>query len=50
MTKKKAATTKPASPALIVFGTIDGKCRAGSFSDADAPLAKKLLPKWVCRS
>ena len=41
MTKKKAATTKPASPALIVFGAIDGKHRAGTFSEAEAPLAKK---------
>jgi len=41
MTKKKAATTKPANPALIVFGAIDGKHRAGTFSEAEAPLAKK---------
>jgi hypothetical protein len=41
MTKKKAATTKSASPALIVFGAIDGKYRAGTFSEAEAALAKK---------
>jgi hypothetical protein len=41
MTKKKAATTNPASPTLIVFGTIDGKHRAGTFSEAEAALAKK---------
>jgi hypothetical protein len=41
MTKKKAATTKPANPTLVVFGTIDGKHRAGTFSEAEAALAKK---------
>jgi hypothetical protein len=41
MTKKKTATKKPASPALIVFGTIDGKHRAGTFSEAEAALARK---------
>lgn len=41
MTKKKAITKKPASPALIVFGTIEGKHCAGTFLEAEAALAKK---------
>lgn len=40
-TKKKVSTKKPFSPKLIVFGLLDAKQRAGTFAEADAPLARK---------
>ena len=42
---KKVIVKKAANPALIVFGEIDGKPHAGTFSNADSALAKKAATK-----